>query len=185
VFQSLVNDARLAAAAFIERYLVRASVAVPFVIALGFATAAIGLALTERFGATKAFWMMAAGFCAIGLVAAKVVTLKEQEAAAAQEQQQDAEGGLGEIASTAAMQSAGQLPLGLLVSLLGNPTNSALVAAGLLRRNMPLVLLLVLVALLLWPTEEVNTPLDDADEGQFPDDLGPATAVEDPLWKAA
>jgi len=186
VFQSVINDAKSAAASFVDKYLARASVAIPFVVAFGFATAAASLALTERFGATSAFWIMAAGFCTIGLLAAMVVTMKEQETAAAEEQQSD-EGELGEIASAAATQAAGQLPLALLASLLGSPAASAQTAARLIARNMPLVLLLALVALLFWPTEETTGghPIDEEDcATDKPDELKP-TAPDDPLREAA
>ena len=49
-----------AAASFLATYLAKASVAVPFVVAVGFATAAIALELTERFGARNALWLLAA-----------------------------------------------------------------------------------------------------------------------------
>jgi hypothetical protein len=161
VFQSLINDAQVAAASVVDKYLARASVAVPFVIAFGFATAATALALTARFGATSAFFMMATGFCAIGLVAAVAVTLKEhkeQETAAAE--QQAGQSGLDEMA-TAATQVAGQLPFGLMASVLGSPpgaTSSVLALERVLRRHLPLLLLLGLLAfLLLWPGEGEET----------------------------
>jgi hypothetical protein len=51
---------------------------VPFLIALGLATAAVGLELTERFGAKNALRILAAGFSAIGVLASYAVTIKEQ-----------------------------------------------------------------------------------------------------------
>lgn len=74
MFQGLIDDAKAAAASLVGKYLARASVAVPFLIAFGFATAAVHLTLTEQFGATNASLMMAGGFCAIGVVAALAVT---------------------------------------------------------------------------------------------------------------
>lgn len=62
--KGLINDVRLAAVSFVDRYLARASMAV-------FATVALGLDLTARFGASKAFWIMAAGFFSIPLVACR------------------------------------------------------------------------------------------------------------------
>jgi hypothetical protein len=195
VFRSLINDAKAAASSFVDRYLARASVAVPFVIAFGFATAGAALALAARFGATNAFFMMAAGFCAIGFLAAIAVTLKEQkeQETAAAEEQQAAQSGLGEMA-TAATQAAGQLPLGLIASALGSPpygTSSMLALERLLRRHLPLVLLLGLLAFLLfWPGEGVEAearaggaeqqpPLDEAPGGE------PARAEPGSLREAA
>ena len=101
MFKGLINDVKSAAASFLGTYLARASVAVPFLVALGMATAAVGLELTERFGARNALWLLAAGFGAIGLLATFAVTMKEQqqEMEAAEEQQRN-EGGISELTST-------------------------------------------------------------------------------------
>lgn len=162
MFKGLIDDIKSAAASFLATYLAKASVAVPFVVAVGFATAAIALELTERFGARNALWLLAAGFCAIGLLAALAVTMKEQqqEMEAAEEQERN-EGGIGEMTSAAsaaatavAAQAASHVPAALLGALLQNPSASALPVARMVGRNMPLLLLLGLVALLFWPTEE-------------------------------
>jgi uncharacterized membrane protein len=185
VFQALIDDAKSTAASFVEKYLVRASVAVPFVVALGFATAAAALALTERFGAKTAFWILAAGFSAIGVLAAIVVTIKEQEAETAVEQE-DRESGLGdfgEIASAAATQTAGQLPLGLLTSFLANPS-AALAGVRLVGRNVPLLLLVALVVLLFWPAKETEETAADEEE-TCPDARSGAMPEQDPLREAA
>ena len=89
MFQGLINDAKSAAGSLIAKYLARASVAVPFVIALGFATAAITFMLVERFGAITASWMVAGGFTLIGLVATLAVTVKEQEEEVAEKQAEE------------------------------------------------------------------------------------------------
>jgi hypothetical protein len=194
VFRSLINDAKAAVSSFVDRYLARASVAVPFVIAFGFGTAGAALGLTARFGATNAFFMMAAGFCTIGFLAAIAVTLKEQkeQETAAAEEQQAAQSGLGEMA-TAATQAAGELPLGLIASGLGSlyGTSSMLALERLLRRHLPLVLLLGLLAFLLfWPGEgeeaearagdaEQTPPLDNEPGGE------PAPAEPGSLREAA
>lgn len=125
MFKGLITDAKSAAASFVDTYLARASVAVPFLIALGLATAALGLELAERFGSRNALWMLAGGFCVIGLVASFVVTMKKQETEAAEEEQRN-EGGIGEMASTAATaatQAATQLPTALLGALLQSPSD--------------------------------------------------------------
>lgn len=46
MFQGLINSAKTAVSSLILKYVARASVAVPFVIALGFALAAIALLWT-------------------------------------------------------------------------------------------------------------------------------------------
>jgi len=179
VFKGLINDVKAAAASFVATYLARVSVAVPFLVALGFATAAIALELTERFGARNALWMLAGGFCAIGLLAAFAVTLKEQqEEMQAAEEQQRSEGGIGEMTSAAASEAATQLPAALLSAFMQNPSSlsslSGLPVARTVSRHMPLLLLLLLVGLLLWPTEQKEEAA--APEGEQPPAPGPESA---------
>ena len=59
MFRGLINDAKSAAGAMIAKYLARASVAVPFLVALGFGTAALAVMLVERFGSAYAYLMLA------------------------------------------------------------------------------------------------------------------------------
>ena len=191
MLEGLVKDMRSAAVSFVDRYLARASVAVPFFVALGFATAALGLDLTTRFGASKAFWIMAAGFSTIGLLAGLALTMWEHETAAAEEQHAEESvhtglGELGEVASEAATQAAGRLPLGLMASLLASPSASALTAARLVGRNLPLVLLLALVVLLFASAEERDRDKQEQDENpDTPGDRQAAAPEEDPFREAA
>lgn len=50
MFAGLVNQAKSAVAGLVLKYLARASVAIPFVIAFGFAVAAVAAMLVQRFG---------------------------------------------------------------------------------------------------------------------------------------
>lgn len=79
MFAGMINRAKAAASGFVLKYIARASVAIPFVIALGFALAAITGMLVERFGHLTAYWIMAGGLAAIGVVAAVAVSVKEQD----------------------------------------------------------------------------------------------------------
>jgi hypothetical protein len=156
VFKTLINDAKAAAGSVIGKYAVRASVAVPFVVAAGFGTAALTLALIEKLGSITAYTLMAGGFAAIGLITAAAVSVKEQEetiADAVAEQNDTAA-----VASDAAAQAAVQVPLALLGTLLTTPMGPGAAMGGLkmLGRNLPLVLLLALAALLFWPVENNN-----------------------------
>ena len=165
MFRGLINDAKSAAGAVIAKYAVRASVAVPFVFALGFATVAITFAAAEKFGLIAAFWMVAGGFTAIGLVAAIAVTTKEQEQEIADEAAEKAD--TGEVASDAATQAMVQAPIALLGSLLtaaGGPS-SAVHAARLLGRNLPLVLLVVMIGALFLPDLKSQDSSGDEDLG--------------------
>ena len=164
VFRGLINDAKSAAGAVVAKYAARASVAVPFLVAVGFATAAVTLMLVERFGAINAYWMVAGGFTALGLIAAFVVGMKEQEEEVADAQAEKAD--TAAVATDAAAQAAVQMPLALLGTLLTSPAGpvSAVGLARMVGRNLPLVILLVLIGLMFWPTEKATEETDVADD---------------------
>ena len=79
MFAGLINQAKSAVSGLVLKYVARASVAVPFVIAAGFALAALTVMLVERFGHVTAYWLLAGGLAAIGIIAAIVVSVKEHE----------------------------------------------------------------------------------------------------------
>src|SRR6476660_5888185 len=60
-FRRLINDAKLAVGNLVLKYVSRASVAVPFVIAVDFAVAAIAAMLGDRFTAVTGCWIWGAG----------------------------------------------------------------------------------------------------------------------------
>ena len=154
MFQGLINSAKTAVSSLILKYVARASVAVPFVIALAFALAAIAAMLVDRFGHIAGYWLMAAGLAAIGVIAAIFVSAREQEEEVADQKAEAAD------TSKIATEVASQAPLALLGGLLTLPGGgaTALKMAQLLGRNYPLVLLAALIGLLFWPT-----PKDDAE----------------------
>jgi hypothetical protein len=169
VFRSLINDAKSAAGAVIGKYAIRASVAVPFLVAAGFGTAAITLMLVDRFGAIAAYGMMGGGFAAIGLLASLVVAVKEQEDVVAdvQADKTDTAG----VTSDATAQAAVQLPMALLGTLLTTPMGPGVAMGGakMVMRNLPLVILVALLGLLFWPSAPdaaagPQTAEPDADE---------------------
>jgi len=163
VFAGLINQAKSAASDLALKYLARASVAVPFVIALGFVLAAVTVMLVERFGQVMAYWMVAGGLAIVGVAAAAVVTVKEQEEEEAEQAAQDAD--TGDVVSEATAQAVVQTPialLGALFSVPGGPA-SALSIARVLGRNFPLVLLLVMIGALFWPSEEAGSSDEQVD----------------------
>jgi hypothetical protein len=162
MFRGLINDAKTAAGSLVGKYLVRASVAVPFLVAIGFAVAAITLLLVETFGAITAYLMVAGGFTLVGLVAAVAVTVKEQEVEVADSQA--AAGDTASVATDAAAQAAAQAPLAMLGALFATPAGPAMLAGGvkMLGRNIPLVVLLALLGMLFWPSEP-QAEAEDAD----------------------
>lgn len=153
MFRGLINDAKAAAGALVGKYLVRASVAVPFLVAFGFAVAAITLVLVNRYGAISAYLMLAGAFTLVGLVAALAVAVKEQEDEVAEAQAERSD--TASVATDAAAQAAVQTPLALLGALMATPVGPAAIANGakLALRNIPVVVLLVLIGMLFWPGE--------------------------------
>jgi uncharacterized membrane protein len=171
MFAAVMKYAKSAAGSVIAKYATRISVAVPFVVALGFATAAITLMLVERFGAVTAYWIVAAGFTVAGLLAILAVVVKEQEEEVAEAAAEQSD------AADAASEAALQAPMALLATFFATPAGASS-AVGLARRlvgrNLPLLVLLAIMALLLlWPSEE-----ESVDSGL------PATEPIDPQHSA-
>ena len=163
MFAGLINQAKSAASYLILKYAARASVAVPFVIAAGFALAAVTVMLVERFGHVMAYWLVAGGLALIGVVASVVVSVKEhdEEVAERQASKPDTE----KIVSDATTQALMETPIALLGAFMTIPggMTGALRAVGLMARNLPLVLLLVMIGMLVWPTEEEEPLRDELD----------------------
>jgi hypothetical protein len=172
LFAGLINDAKAAVSHLVLRYVARASVAIPFVLALGFAVAAIAVMLVERFGQVTGYWIMAGGLAAIGIGAAIAVSVKEHEEEAADQKAEQAD--TGEVVSDATAEAMLQAPLALLGALFSAPGGTAGVfkIARVLGRNFPLVLLLVMIGALFWPTDRQDSEVGGAEAR--PDDFRPA-----------
>jgi hypothetical protein len=147
MFRGLLGSAKSAVADLVLKYVARGSVAIPFLIAFGFALAAITAMLVERFGTVLAYWVIAAGLTAIGIVAVLAVSMKEHE--------RERKGELGVVSDTSdlAAEVAAQVPLAVIGSLLSlrGGTETTFKVAKIAGRNWPLVVLVGVVALLLWP----------------------------------
>jgi len=172
LFAGLINDAKAAVSHLVLRYVARASVAIPFVLALGFAVAAIAVMLVERFGHVTGYWIMAGGLAAIGIGAAIAVSVKEHEEEAADQKAEQAD--TGEVVSDATAEAMVQAPLALLGALFSAPggASGAFKIARVLGRNFPLVLLLVMIGALFWPTDRQDSEVGGAETR--PDGFRPA-----------
>lgn len=164
MFTGVINDARRAANSLIGKFLGRAVVAVPFVIAGGFATAALTLMLIDRFGAQVAYWLVALLFTFVGVLAAAVVTVKEQESdaetLAADEQEQ----------TTLQAVDEALTPVAMLAPLLTSPfaASAGLTVLRWSLRNVPVLVLAALIVLLNWPTGQPAGAAADAGEASAP-----------------
>ena len=162
MLEGVINDARKAASRLIATYLGRAVVAVPFVIAGGFATAAATLWLIEQFGSQLAYWILALVFTVIGLIASVIVAGKEEkiEQAAAAEQKEAAASG--PLATAENVLAPAALLLPLLTSPLGLTASARLAKYGL--KYFPVLVLAALMAALLWPLGARDGETDGAAE---------------------
>jgi hypothetical protein len=158
-----MNQAKAAVSHLVLKYVARASVAIPFVIALAFALAAIAVMIVEHFGHAAGYWIMAGGLAAVGVIAAIAVSLKEQEEEAAEQKAEETD--TKEVVSDAAAQALTQAPLALLGTLFSTSggATAAVKAARLLGRNFPLLLLLVMIGALFWPSERSEIGEQEAD----------------------
>jgi Na+/melibiose symporter-like transporter len=161
VFRGFINDAKSAAGSVIAKYAARASVAVPFIIALGFATAGATLMLVERFGHRNAYFVVAASFTVLGFLAALIVRTKEHEEVVADAQAGKAD--TADVATDAAAAAAVQMPLALLGALFSGPVGptALLSLMRVLGRNLPLVLMLVAMGVLFGPKSAEETVADE------------------------
>jgi hypothetical protein len=145
------------------KYVARASVAVPFVLSVGFGLAACTALLSEWYGRQTAYWIMAAALALVGVLASVLVSVKEHEEEVADEiaEQQDT--------SRVASEVAAQAPLAIIGGLLTLPggADTTWRVARLLGKNYALVLLIVLLGVVLWPNSKAdiaNTVREDLPE---------------------
>ena len=127
--------------------------AVPFIIALGFGTAAAAVRLSQDYGSTTAYAILAAAFAAIGFVAASVIALigKPNPVAPAEPEPVALNGGTADTMSSFDPQ--------ILLTALGAIGPTALFGVlKLLTRNLPLLLGVVIVAYLLFSRASETGP---------------------------
>lgn len=170
MFRGMIDEAKAAAHEILARVATRAAIGVVFLVAIGFAVAAMTMQLVDRFGAVTATWMLAAAFAVIGLVGlvgAKMHDNRQEERKAEEEKQAEAASpSMSEATTTAAM----QLPLALVGSLLTSTSSfiSPLTLLRFLARNAALVAFAGMLAMLLWPqrsaSDEAVQPVADPAE---------------------
>jgi hypothetical protein len=124
--------------------------------------------LVQWFGQVTAYWIVAAGLAVVGLIAAAAVSIKEEQEEKAEELAEQAD--TQEVVSQATAQALGQAPFALLGALATAPggVTALLPVVRLLARNLPLVLLLVMIGALFWPSaapSERSADPEDAEPG--------------------
>jgi hypothetical protein len=186
VFEGLINEAETAADAVVTKYAVRATVVVPFLVALVFATLAITFLLVDRFGAIPAFLILTLVYGAVGTCAALSVTKSERKKAESRTVEQEASTKSATTQAAAAIVADAPLAIAAtLLSSLGGPT-VALDATKAIIRNWPLVVLAGLVGVLVFSTAAPEAGSSDAEVD--PDSLNgaraPSNGVGAPLPQA-
>ncbi len=164
MFTGLLHSAKSAVSGLLLKYVARASVAIPFVIAAGFALAACTMMLVERFGHITAYWMVAGGLAVVGVIAAAVVSAKEEIEEEARASRRGERYWRGRKRCGGTGHDAGaDCRFGRAVQHSGG-TSAALGTARLLGRNWPLAILIGLIGLLYWPSGPENSELGESSE---------------------
>jgi hypothetical protein len=153
MFEGLVTRAQRSIDSLVSKYVTRLAVAVPFLVALGFGTAAGSARLTEDYGSTTAHAIMAASFAGLGLIAALAIALNGSRSApaTADASSPPAEAAIGVEGKD------GALTPELLLTVLGAAGPAAI--SPLIRlalKNLPLVLLAVILAYVLFSQRNAN-----------------------------
>lgn len=152
MFQGLLRRAEQSIDQVVAKYVSRATVAIPLIVAAGFATAAVSVKLVEMYGSVIAYSMMAAIFAVISLVTMAIVGTGNGAAETQPEPAQAADAASAE--KTDEKLDAGLDPSDLLTpevrAFLASTAPMALpgIARG-VGRNLPLLLVLALVGYLI------------------------------------
>ena len=145
MLQAIVDRAQRAVDTLVSKYVTRAAVAVPFVVALGFGTAAATVKLTEEFGSMTAYAILAAVFGAVGLAAAAAIAMNGPDPVAGTETIEQV------TASADATDRKSAIDPDIILAALGAVGPAALPGmVRLLARNLPLVFGIVIIVYLLF-----------------------------------
>jgi hypothetical protein len=161
VFRSLFNKVKSKLTGIVLSYVEWAAVGVPFIVAMGFALAAIHAMLIEEWGRVVANWAMAGGLAAIGAGGALAVKLWEQHDLAAED---DSHAGIFPSLSPAAPSTLiHAVPIAL--NLVSRFPTKASRMGRLAREHAPLLAFAGLITLLFWPTpiEHSTEPNEERD----------------------
>lgn len=149
MLEGLVTRAQRSVDTLISKYVTRLAVAVPFVVALGFGTAAASVKLTEQYGSTGAHAILAGAFAGLGLMAVLAIAMSGAATNAAPDS--SAENSKSDASANATAESEGSLTPEFLLTVLGAVGPAALPPIlRLVFRNLPVVLLAVILGYVLF-----------------------------------
>lgn len=161
MFRGLINKAKSKLTGIVLSYVEWAAVGVPFMLALGFALAAIHAMLIEHFGGMVANWAMAGGLAGIGAAGALAVKLSEQHDAVPEDDSHPSMLASLSAAAPQGLMHVAPAALALVSGLSTKPSRMGRLA----REHAPLLALAGLVTLLFWPTpiERSTEPNEERD----------------------
>lgn len=166
MFRTLINKAKSKLTGIALSYLEWAAVGVPFILAVGFALAALHAMLMEHFGRVVANWAMAGGFVAIGAGGALALKVSEKHWTAAEADSHSSMLSTLSPAPPAGLIHAVPTALNLVSGLWTKPSRLGRLARG----QAPLLAFSALIALLFWPTSiERSTEPSEEGDGHLPD----------------
>lgn len=146
MFGKLLSYATSGITDLVTKYAVRASVAIPFLFALGFGLAGLTVILIDTFGYRDAYFFLAGGFLTLGVAAAVAVWLKERS-----EEPESSAGtqtGSAVTIAAAAVETAKQVPSAIAAGA-SDASSSFRDLAKLADRNWPLAVAAGIAILLL------------------------------------
>lgn len=165
MFQGLFRRAESTIDSVVSKYVGRAAIAIPLVIAGGFATAALTVKLVEIYGAVTAYAIMATLFALIGLVTMAVVNTGGRPAVESQTAEASA---ASEDATEGAGTDAADLLTPEVKAFLASAAPAALpsIVRG-VGRNLPLILLLALIGFVISRFAETPEAVATPSEGDL------------------
>jgi len=171
LFESVLHRAEAMIGNVLEQALARALVALLLLVGAGFGTAALSTYVNAKYGTQTGQLIMAGGFATLGLLAMLFVsvvgraTIDSGQAATASDDAGTAEGG--QSADSPAMRAFGDAERELVTTMLASAAPVAV--PGILRtliRNLPLVLLILIVAFILSRSGANGSGPENSDEQQ-------------------
>lgn len=153
IFQSVIRRAETAIENMVDQALARVMVALPLLVAAGFATAALSTYLNTRYGTQNGHLIMAGAFAAMGLVAMLYVSsmgssssVSDGEVDAANQENSSSDQASADATASAFTDAERELMTSVLT------TAAPIAVPGLMRtviRNLPLVILILIVGFIL------------------------------------
>lgn len=156
MFQELLTRAQTSIDALLTRYMTRLAVAVPFFVALGFGTSAVNTMLTESYGSTRANLTIATFFALVGVISAIVI------AASPAPTNDDI---VEESGATPEIMNSSNIDQDVLVAALGPLAAPAVIR--MLVRNLPVILVVLILAYLLFSERTSQDGTDQPQTGEM------------------